>query len=33
VRLFSNDTAALMAAKSNPLPTVDGDEPSNSKAA
>jgi purine-binding chemotaxis protein CheW len=32
-RLFSNDTAALMAAKSNPLPTVDGDEPSNSKAA
>ena len=32
-RLFSNDAAALMAAKPNPLPTDDGDEPSNSKAA
>ena len=32
-RLFSNDAVALMAAKSNPLPTDDGDQPANSKAA
>jgi purine-binding chemotaxis protein CheW len=33
VRLFSDDAAALMAAKSNPPPTLDGDAPSGSKAA
>jgi purine-binding chemotaxis protein CheW len=27
-RLFSNDAAVLMAAKSNPPPSSDGDKPS-----
>jgi purine-binding chemotaxis protein CheW len=33
VRLFSGDAAALAAAKSNPLPIVDGDAPANAQAA